>query len=108
MILYDKVETYFTYPKDKNTVNAILILTDVICHRFINAQIIADQFAANGYFVIMPDLFYGDPAPINCPPESVTPIIEIALKEIRKAGVKMIGAKYVVRHLKPATRTVAS
>ena len=43
------------------------------------------------------------------PPESVTPIVEVALKEIRYAGAKKIGgvgycfgAKYVVRHLKPS------
>jgi len=27
--------------------------------------LIADQFAANGYFVIMPDLFDKDPIPLN-------------------------------------------
>lgn len=26
---------------------------------------IADQFAANGYLVLIPDLFYGDPIPIG-------------------------------------------
>jgi dienelactone hydrolase len=37
----------------------------VIGHRFNNAQLIADQFAANGYFVLMPDLFDKDPVPLN-------------------------------------------
>lgn len=100
-------------------------ITDVIGHRFINAQLIADQFAANGYFTIMPDLFHGDPVPLNNPggdfimkwlkgppghlPPTVDPIIDAALVEMRtKLGCKRIGgvgycfgAKYVVRHLRP-------
>ena len=33
------VSTYFAYPESKQTENAILILTDVIGHKFINAQL---------------------------------------------------------------------
>ena len=93
----------------------------MIGHKFINAQLIADQFAANGYFVMMPDLFHGDPIPLNRPadfdimkwmkphgPDSVDPIIATALEELRgKYGAKNVGAvgycfgaKYVVRFLK--------
>ena len=82
---------------------------------------IADQFAANGYFVVMPDLFYGDPAPLNRPPgfdlmswlqnhltKHVDPILETVLKEMRgPLGCKRIGGvgycfggKYVCRFLK--------
>ena len=88
---------------------------------------IADQFAANGYFVVMPDLFEGDPIPLNRPedfdimawlqksgPEGkghgtgqVDPIVEAVIKEMRSnLGVKKIGsvgycfgAKYVARYL---------
>jgi dienelactone hydrolase len=40
-------------------------LSDIIGHRFKNSQLVADQFAKNGYFVMMPDLFHGDPVPLN-------------------------------------------
>ncbi|KAB8346215.1 hypothetical protein FH972_023260 [Carpinus fangiana] len=114
---------YVSYPKDKSTANAVLILPDVIGHEFINVQLIADQFAANGYFVVIPDLFRGDPVPLNRPegfdimkwlqgppghlPDTVDPIIIATIKELReKHGVKKIGAvgycfggKYVARFL---------
>ncbi|KAF2108652.1 dienelactone hydrolase [Lophiotrema nucula] len=117
------VRTYFSYPEDKSTQNAVLILTDVIGLDFINAQLIADQFAANGYFAVMPDLFFGNPVPMN-PPEGfeimkwietdmpktdkVDPVVEATIKEMRgPLGVQKIGAvgycfggKYVCRHLK--------
>jgi len=33
------VEAYFSYPKDRSTHNAILIITDVIGHKFLNVQL---------------------------------------------------------------------
>lgn len=118
-------EAYFAYPPDKQTSTCILFLTDVIGHTFINAQLMADQFAANGYFVCMPDLFHGDAIPLNKPPgfnwpkwlngppghtpERVDPLIEEAVKTLRGSeyGVKKLGAvgycfgaKYVIRGLK--------
>jgi len=124
------VETYFAYPESKSPEHGILILTDVIGHGFINAQLIADQFAANGYLVLMPDLFGGDPISLNRPgdfdlmnwlkggynpkktahlPPEVDPIIDACLVEMRTVhNIKKIGAvgycfggKYVVRHLRP-------
>ncbi|KAL9091409.1 MAG: hypothetical protein Q9165_004795 [Trypethelium subeluteriae] len=137
---YLPVPTYFSYPKDKGSnTHAVLILTDVIGHEATNAQLydsnsvsfksdvsltshsIADQFAANGYFCVMPDLFEGDPVPLNRPEsfdigtwrqghgnERVDPIVEATIKEMRSnLGVKKIGAvgycfgaKYVFRFLK--------
>jgi len=114
------IETYFAYPTDKSTETAILLITDVIGHDFINAKLIADQFAANGYFVVMPDLFFGDPISLNRPgdfdfpkwlsghkPDRTDPVVEAALKEMKeKYGCKKIGAvgycfggKYVARFL---------
>lgn len=115
------VETYVAYPEDKSTEKAILILSDVLGHKFINAQLIADQFAANGYFVAMPDLFEGDPCPLNPPQgfdwkkwlfnghtqKEIDPIVDKVINELKSSlGVKKLGAvgyclgaKYVVRFL---------
>ena len=88
---------------------------------------IADQFAANGYFVVMPDLFEGDPIKLNRPadfdimawlqksgPEGkghgigqVDPIVTEVIKHMKtELGVKKLGsvgycfgAKYVARFL---------
>ncbi|MCJ1360455.1 MAG: hypothetical protein MMC33_010460, partial [Icmadophila ericetorum] len=104
-------------------------ITDVLGHRSNNPQLIADQLADNGYFVLMPDLFYGDPIPMNHAPDFdignwiqgafnekkishlppvIDPIIERCLSEMRtKYQCKKIGGigycfggQYVVRYLK--------
>ncbi|KAF2858266.1 alpha/beta-hydrolase [Piedraia hortae CBS 480.64] len=121
-----QIPTYITQPEKKSEY-AILLLSDVIGYKFINAQLIADQFAANGYLVVMPDLFQGDPVQLNRPagfdlmnwlrtggPEGkghgtdqVDPIVEQVIKEMRdNMGVKKIGAvghcfgaKYVARFM---------
>ncbi|KAK5078697.1 hypothetical protein LTR51_000887 [Lithohypha guttulata] len=118
----DDVEVYISETSDKSTEHGILIITDVIGHRFKNVQLVADTFAKNGYFVYMPDLFNGNPIPLNRPddfdfPKWLSnygtgvedPIMEKSIKTMReKYGVKRVGAvgycfggKYVVRFLKP-------
>jgi len=115
------IDTYFAHPPSKDTTKAIIIFPDVIGHRFVNAQLIADQFAANGYLVAMPDIFHGDPIPLNRPDtfdiddwrkkhgvETVDPVVEAVIAELKGAyGAKAIGtvgycfgAKSVVRFLK--------
>ncbi|KAI1075907.1 dienelactone hydrolase [Whalleya microplaca] len=117
-----QISTYVAYPANKSTKHAILFLTDVIGHKLINAQLIADEFASHGYFVVMPDLFAGDTVPLNRPegfnimdwlknhlPAQTDPIIETVLAEMRgKLGCERIagvgycfGGKYVCRFLKP-------
>ncbi|THC94142.1 hypothetical protein EYZ11_006391 [Aspergillus tanneri] len=102
----EDIEVYTSYPPDLSTEYGVLMaesLTDIIGHRLVNAQVIADQFADHGYFVMMPDLFYGDAVPLNKPgefdmgkwrsgnyhpqgkkhlPETVDPIVEICLSEM--------------------------
>ncbi|CAG8112524.1 unnamed protein product [Penicillium salamii] len=114
--------TYFAYPEDKTTKNAILLLTDFMGHQSLNAQLIADQFAAHGYFVVMPDLFNGDAVKIPKPegfdindwcenhnPPQIAPIIDAVLEEMREnLGCERIGgvgycfgAKYICRYVRP-------
>lgn len=88
----------------------------------INVQLIADQFAANGFFTVIPDLFNGAEAPMNREDfdivdyinnkmprvPTVDPIIEKTIKYLRgELGVKRLGGvgycfggKYVCRWLK--------
>ncbi|KDQ50689.1 hypothetical protein JAAARDRAFT_41769 [Jaapia argillacea MUCL 33604] len=49
------------YPKDK----VVLILPDVFGHVLINTQLLADDFARNGFKTIIPDNCNGDPAPAD-------------------------------------------
>ncbi|EOD50189.1 putative dienelactone hydrolase family protein [Neofusicoccum parvum UCRNP2] len=113
--------TYVSYPPDKSTENTVFIVSDIFGYQLINAQLIADQFAANGYFVVIPDLFDDGALPIDLPkgfdvmkwlddypPTRIDPIVQAVIKELRSnKGVKRIGAagyclgaKYVCRHLK--------
>ncbi|EJF64056.1 dienelactone hydrolase endo-1,3,1,4-beta-D-glucanase [Dichomitus squalens LYAD-421 SS1] len=49
------------YPKDK----VVLFLSDVFGIPLINNKLLVDDFARNGYGTIMPDLFQGDPYPVD-------------------------------------------
>ncbi|KAF5018935.1 hypothetical protein F66182_9077 [Fusarium sp. NRRL 66182] len=124
---FDEFDAYISEPKE-STKKAILFLPDVVGHTFINAQLIADQFAENGYFVLIPDLFHGDSVPLNEPegfdimawlrgdyngnkyehtPALIDPIVEKSISILRsKYGIERIGSvgycfgsKYTVRFL---------
>ncbi|KAK7509960.1 dienelactone hydrolase [Phyllosticta citriasiana] len=116
------IESYVAYPADKSTENAVLILTDIFGHEFVNSQLIADQYAANGYYTVVPDLFNKDPVPAQMPEgfnlmgwlqnhlvQHVEPIVQSVVQGLRsEKGTKRVGgvgycfgAKYVVRALKP-------
>lgn len=124
--LADNIETYVAEPKGTKKDAAILFITDVL-GVWQNSQLMADQFAANGYYTLLPDLFDGDAIPLNGslavglmewlkngsdgkhPHTSafVDPIVEKALKYLKEEkGFKKVGAvgycfggKYVARFL---------
>ncbi|KAE8386857.1 hypothetical protein ETB97_008956 [Aspergillus alliaceus] len=116
------IDTYVVYPKDKNTEKAVIILSDIF-GIYVNAQLIADEFAANGYLCVLPDLFQGDAISLSDmesgkadlqawfpshQPTHVDPVVEATIKYVREElGAKRVagagycfGAKYVCRHMK--------
>ncbi|KAF9883470.1 hypothetical protein FE257_003420 [Aspergillus nanangensis] len=119
----DGVDTYVIYPKDnKAPEKAVIILSDIFGN-YVNAQLLADEFAANGYLCVLPDLFQGDAIKLedmetgkadlpawlpNHSTAHVDPIVESTIKYLRQdLGVKRVasvgycfGGKYVCRFLK--------
>lgn len=113
------MEAYFAHPEKKSP-TAIILLPDVIGHQLINTQLLADQFAANGYLTVVPDLFFGNPVPLNppagfdifqwlrdFPPERVDTVVQSTIEYLKRSeGITTIaaagycfGGKYVVRFL---------
>ncbi|KAK9463360.1 dienelactone hydrolase family-domain-containing protein [Lipomyces oligophaga] len=121
IIDFHGVETYIT--GDVSSKKVILFITDIFGHVFSNAQLIADDFAEQGYLVLVPDILKGDPVPWDYfdklqdfdlgtwltkhPKEVTEPIVEAVLAGIKAdyspTSIAAIGycygAKYVVRLL---------
>ena len=107
------IETYIAEPKGQtiHKETAILYLTDAF-GIWQNSKLIADQYAANGYHTIIPDLFNGDPLNVDRPAGFDFPawmqkgttgdnphttaetdlIVEKALEYLKGKGYKKIGA----------------
>jgi len=113
-------------PQGESNSKAILYLSDACGIHVPNSQLLADSFATAGYTVVMPDLFHGDPHPINDdtvdlwawlakhPVGRVDPVVEGALKALRNNGQfewvgavgYCFGAKYLVRWLKRSDQKI--
>jgi len=57
------LKTYVTGPQDSNL--AILLISDVFGYEAPKLRILADKVSADGFLVVVPDFFYGDPYPID-------------------------------------------
>ncbi|KAL7953850.1 dienelactone hydrolase [Trichoderma compactum] len=126
--LEGNIDAYLaTPPADKaRDGQGILFVPDVL-GIWENSKLLADNFAAQGYTVLIPDLFNGDALQLNRPGDfdfyawltkgstgdnphtapHVDPIVLTAIKALRDLGIKKLGAvgycfgaKYVVRHYK--------
>ncbi|RPA79659.1 alpha/beta-hydrolase [Ascobolus immersus RN42] len=63
IIKISDIETYVSKPADPDSSKLLLFFTNGVGFKSVNNQLQADQYAKEGYFVLMPDLFEGDPAP---------------------------------------------
>ncbi|EJT75087.1 dienelactone hydrolase [Gaeumannomyces tritici R3-111a-1] len=127
IVKVDSWDAYLAVPDSPRKDVAILMLPDVI-GIWQNSQLLADQYAANGYTTMILDIYNGDPLSLNRPedfdfaawkdkgsdgknphtPAAVDPIVEAAVKQLKtEHGVKRLGAvgvcfgaKYVCRHFK--------
>ncbi|KAF7326112.1 Dienelactone hydrolase endo--beta-d-glucanase [Mycena kentingensis (nom. inval.)] len=60
----DGVDCYLAAPSGEYAVDkAVLLFTDVFGLALENNKMLADDFARNGFFTIVPDMFGGDPIP---------------------------------------------
>jgi len=110
----DKWDAYIASPTpEKNHKNVALLYIPDVIGIWQNSQLMADQFAANGYHCLIIDVFNGDPLSLNRPEgfdfmkwlsegsdgknphtkEAVDPIVVAAIKTMKeKHGVSKIGA----------------
>ncbi|KAK9478897.1 dienelactone hydrolase [Lipomyces japonicus] len=114
------IEYYIAKPAvDSNKV--IIYLTDIFGLRLVNHQLIADNFARQGFLAVIPNLFANDPIPFPRPTdfdfgawrarhtvEIVQPIVQAAYEYVQNQFSNVdkffsvgycFGAKYVVKLL---------
>ncbi|KAI8956880.1 dienelactone hydrolase [Daldinia sp. FL1419] len=120
-------QAYLATPEASTAKNAAILFIPDVIGIWQNSKLMADQYAANGYYTIIIDPFNGDALSLNRPAgfdftvwlskgstgdnphtkEAVDPIIETAIEYLKGKGFEKIGAagycfgaKYVARHHK--------
>ncbi|KAF8654647.1 hypothetical protein AX16_003500, partial [Volvariella volvacea WC 439] len=106
------VDCYVATPSEDYDKSKVLVfLPDVFGPQLINAQLLADDFARNGYKTVVPDYFGGDPVPahtlgVDSPPEMfdfwgwlakhgvevTTPYVEKLVAGLKAAGYTSFAA----------------
>jgi len=96
------LKAYVTGPQDSKL--AILLISDVFGYEAPNLRKLADKVAANGFLVVVPDFFYGDPLDLGNPNVDWQSWLKIhgvdkgcedaklVISDLRSKGVTSIGA----------------
>ncbi|KAJ7060931.1 dienelactone hydrolase endo-1,3,1,4-beta-D-glucanase [Mycena amicta] len=108
------VDCYIATPAgDYASDKAVLFLTDVFGLSLLNNKLLVDDFARNGFYTVMPDMFEGDAIPADAmdavthrldpafdrerwfaahAPELVLPIVEKVVAVLKERGITRIAA----------------
>ncbi|CCM02588.1 uncharacterized protein FIBRA_04691 [Fibroporia radiculosa] len=102
------VECYVATPADDHAKDkVVLYFTDILGHRFLNHHLMADDFAQNGFWVVIPDILNNDGVTpdvldggkLDIPAwlarhgqETVKPILENVMAALRDSGVERFAA----------------
>ncbi|XP_058077824.1 endo-1,3;1,4-beta-D-glucanase-like isoform X3 [Magnolia sinica] len=96
------LKTYITGPSDSKL--AVLLVSDVYGYEAPNLRKLADKIAAAGFYVVVPDFFYGDPFVPNNPKRPVqgwikdheldkgTEDAKAVIAALKSKGISAIGA----------------
>ncbi|XP_038704142.1 endo-1,3;1,4-beta-D-glucanase-like [Tripterygium wilfordii] len=112
------LNTYLTGPADSN--RAVILISDLFGYEAPKLRKLADKIAAAGFYVVVPDFFYGDPYVADIPerpiqvwvkdhgPDKGVEDTKLVVEALKSKGVSAIGAagfcwgaKVVVELAKP-------
>jgi len=57
------LDTYVSKPENGSKAKSVLFITDIFGWELPNVRLLADEYAAAGFYVYVPDFFEGDPIP---------------------------------------------
>lgn len=76
------VKVYVAEPESKDKSKTLIFLTDIFGYDFTNTRLLADLYAKEGFYVLVPDILQGDPLPID-----FLQNVEPPLKDKQQAGL---------------------
>lgn len=97
------LQVYVSPPPDQSTRRSIVFISDIFGYKLNNTRLLADQYAAAGFFVYVPDFFEGDSLPIEFlqsaePPLKVRQNLSLVDKGLKTATVATTLGPWLYRH----------
>ncbi|KAJ9645060.1 hypothetical protein H2199_003064 [Coniosporium tulheliwenetii] len=97
------LNTYIAEPKDGSKAKTVIFLVDIFGWEFPNIRLLADQYAANGFYCYVPDLHQNDSLPIEFlqtvePPLPVRESMGMAEKAASSAKMMATLGPWLVTH----------